>query len=153
MNTILEGIPRVFCHINDILLWGATTKQNNEALRTALRRLAHVGVTLNEVKCVFYVREPIYLGHKICQEGLRPDEAKIKVITNEIPGEQDRVLKSTRYRYGNIRSLVCSQLGGGVTASHSAPLQETWVIQVYISTNCFRQVEAASHYKSSPRCL
>lgn len=81
MNTILEGIPRVFCHMDDILVWGATTEEHNDTLRAVLQRLAHAGVTLNEAKCVFNVRELIYLGHKIDQEGIRPDEAKIKAIT------------------------------------------------------------------------
>lgn len=75
MATILQGMGRVICHMDDTLLWGATQDEHNQSLREVLRRLTEAGVTLNESKCTFCTTELTYLAHKIGQQGIRPDES------------------------------------------------------------------------------
>ncbi|KAL3172218.1 hypothetical protein MRX96_013199 [Rhipicephalus microplus] len=52
MAYILQGISRVVCHMDDILIWGSNCQEHNEPLRNVLQALAKAGVTLNDSKDV-----------------------------------------------------------------------------------------------------
>lgn len=49
---MLEGLEGTLCHANDILVFGATHKENDARLLKVLNRLERTGLTLNE-KCEF----------------------------------------------------------------------------------------------------
>ncbi|XP_049275480.1 uncharacterized protein K02A2.6-like [Rhipicephalus sanguineus] len=80
MAYILQGISRVVCHMDDILIWGSNSHEHNETLRNVLQALAKAGVTLNDSKCVFNVQRLTFLGHWLDEDGIRPDEKKVEAI-------------------------------------------------------------------------
>ena len=47
MNDILSGLPGVLCHVDDILVFGATPEEHDERLRAVIERIKGAGVTLN----------------------------------------------------------------------------------------------------------
>ncbi|KAL3172219.1 hypothetical protein MRX96_013200 [Rhipicephalus microplus] len=63
MAYILQGISRVVCHMDDILIWGSNCQEHNEPLRNVLQALAKAGVTLNDSKYVFNVQRLTFLEH------------------------------------------------------------------------------------------
>lgn len=101
MSSLLHGINKVVCHMDDILIWGSTAEEHNETLRTVLQRLTKAGLTLNENKCLYNVQKLTFLGHQLDYNGIRPDERKVEAIlkmkrpTNK--SELQRVLGMATY--------------------------------------------------------
>ena len=85
MNTTLEGIPGVLCHMDDILVYGKDDQEHDNRLKAVLERIKEVGITLNPIKCEFARTTLTFLGHVIDHEGISPDPAKISAIKDMPP--------------------------------------------------------------------
>ena len=62
MNKILQHLPGVVCHVDDILMSGNDQEEHNSHL---LKNLEAEGVTLNKEKCQFACTRIIFLIHMI----------------------------------------------------------------------------------------
>ena len=80
--------------MDDILVYGRDEGEHEERLQRVLQRLERSGMTLNEDKCQFRVKEILFLGHLITEEGIRPDPNKIKAISEMQPPRNRKELKS-----------------------------------------------------------
>ena len=80
MDIILQGIPRVICYIDDILITGANEEEHYQNLEEVFRRLQYNGVTVSKSKCNFLCDSVEYLGYRISSEGLHATEDKLKAI-------------------------------------------------------------------------
>ena len=80
MDTILEGLDGVVCHMDDILIYGIDRQEHDRRLKQVLDRINESGMTLNEDKFEFAKTEIEYLGQVIDQEGLKKDPKKVKAI-------------------------------------------------------------------------
>ena len=80
MNNVLSGLPAVFCHIDDILMYGKDSTEHESRLQATLKRIQAAGITLNETKCCFYQPRASFLGHVIDNHGISPDPKKTTVI-------------------------------------------------------------------------
>lgn len=74
--------------MDDILVHGADEGQHEERLQAALCILRDAGLKLNNDKCRLRQRQLTYLGHRIDQEGIRPDPSKVSAVT-EMPAPSD----------------------------------------------------------------
>lgn len=66
--------------IDDILVFGETESEHDEALESVLSTLKEYGVLLNKDKCVFKVQKLEFLGHTISSEGIQPSSDKIEAL-------------------------------------------------------------------------
>ena len=66
--------------IDDILIHGATQAEHDQSLQAVLQKCEQINLTLNKEKCEFKVKEVTYVGHKLTQDGIKPDEEKVKAI-------------------------------------------------------------------------
>ena len=82
MDTVLQGIPRVACYIDDILVSGSDKGQHLTTLKEVFRRLEEHGFRLKQAKCEFLMSSVEYLGHLIDQDGIRPLPNKVAAIIN-----------------------------------------------------------------------
>ena len=62
MNDILSGLPGVLCHVDDILVFGATPSEHDGRLRAVFERIKDAGVTLNAEKCQSLKPESSFLA-------------------------------------------------------------------------------------------
>ncbi len=62
MESILEGVEEVRCHIDDILVYGKNQEEHDAHMRVALSRLRGANITLNKEKCVFSTNCVKFLG-------------------------------------------------------------------------------------------
>ena len=53
VETALKGVSNVVAYIDDILVYGRTQREHDEALLDALHRLNDCGFRLNLRKCVY----------------------------------------------------------------------------------------------------
>ena len=85
------------------LIWGKNTEDHNRSLIASLERAKKIGLTMNLGKCKFNANKLIYLGHKISERGIEPDDAKIKAIM-EMPKPSDK--KRTQRLLGLINYVA-----------------------------------------------
>ena len=79
MSTILEGLPGVICHMDDILIHAATPAEHDQRVRMTMQRLQDNHVTLND-KCEFFKTKLRFLGNIVSAEGVSADPDKTKAI-------------------------------------------------------------------------
>ena len=80
MQSILEGVEGVQCHIDDILVYGKDQEEHDARLRESLCRLREARVTLNREKCIFSATSVKFLGQVLSAAGVTPDPDKIIAI-------------------------------------------------------------------------
>ncbi len=70
MSKILDGIKRVICQTDDILVHSKDQIEHDERLKLILKRLECAKVTLNKAKCEFSISSVKFLGHLIEASGI-----------------------------------------------------------------------------------
>lgn len=68
--------------MDDILMFGANKEEHDKRLNAILRTVKDSGLKLNKAKCHLAKSEIKYFGHIISAEGMKPDPAKVKAITD-----------------------------------------------------------------------
>jgi hypothetical protein len=77
-SDLIEKVMEVF--MDDFSVYGKTFKDCLANLDNVLKWCQMANLVLNWEKCHFMVQEGIVLGHKILEEGIEVDKAKIEVI-------------------------------------------------------------------------
>lgn len=81
-----------FVYIDDIIVTGYSINNHFNNLVQVFDRLRHYNLKLNPEKCRFFKSEVTYLGHKITDQGILPDESKYETIKKfPIPNNTDEV--------------------------------------------------------------
>lgn len=84
MDSILEGLEKVFGYIDDILLYTDTTDEHINLLEATLNRLAEAGLQVNTEKSKFLKRRVKYLGFTFSDEGNSAPEGHYPKITDAV---------------------------------------------------------------------
>ena len=80
MDTILQGLDKVVCYIDDILLTGVDDNDHLKTLEAVLQRLEQHGITLKKGKCTFLSKSVEFLGYRIDAQGLHTTPDKLGAI-------------------------------------------------------------------------
>lgn len=82
MNIALAGLTPecAFVYIDDIVVIGCSIDHHLNNLEQIFKRLRHYNLKLNPQKCKFFRTEVTYLGHKITNNGILPDDSKFQTI-------------------------------------------------------------------------
>ena len=80
IENILQGLPYICVHIDNILVSGNSEADHMQKLEQVLSRLQSDGTTLKRSKCTFATTSVEYLGHIIGSTGLHPSPAKVQAI-------------------------------------------------------------------------
>ena len=80
MEKILQGIPKVVCYLDDVLIMGKNDSDHLETLEKVFDRLYQWGVRLKKTKCEFMKQSVQYLGHVMDAQGLHTSPDKVKAI-------------------------------------------------------------------------
>lgn len=80
VTEVTSGLEGVVCHMDDLLIWGATKPQHDARVHAVLERAEKAGVTLNMSKCEFGKREVKFLGYIISADGMKPDPDKTRAV-------------------------------------------------------------------------
>ena len=80
MDSVLQGMSRTVCYIDDFLVTGGSEDEHLMNLELVLERLKTHGITVRKSKCVFMANSVEYsvefLGYRIDAEGLHRSKAK-----------------------------------------------------------------------------
>ena len=80
MDTVLQGLPKVICYLDDILVSGATKEEHVKNLENVLQRLQQYNIRAKRSKCAFMCESVEYLGHRTDAIGLYTLSSKVKAI-------------------------------------------------------------------------
>ena len=86
LQTVLQGLPGVRNLADDIIVFGHTRSEHDQALSSCLTRLSENGLTLNAAKCKLLTTSLSFFGQVFSAEGTKPDPARITDLQNaQIP--------------------------------------------------------------------
>ena len=88
MDTVLQGLPKVICYLDDILISASTPEEHLENVKQVLQCLEQYGIRARKSKCAFMCTAVEYLGHRVDSKGLHTLESKVKAVV-EAPRPRD----------------------------------------------------------------
>ena len=94
MEKILQGIPKIACYLDDILITGQDDEEHLTTLQKVFERLHQWGLRLKESKCSFMKNSVNYLGYIVDAEGIHTAPDKIDAIRNAPRPENLHQLRS-----------------------------------------------------------
>jgi hypothetical protein len=105
LSSMLEHLPGVVVHIDDIAVFGATLEEHDQRLGEVLTILQKNGITLNK-KCIFRVKSMPWVGYIVSDAGSKPDPEKIQGILDMNPPKDKSGVKSLQARVQFLRKFV-----------------------------------------------
>ena len=81
MDAILQGLPRVICYLNDLLIAETTSEEHLMNLAEVLDRLSKHEMRLKQEKSKFLLDSVEYLRHGIDTDGVRTSPSKMEAIS------------------------------------------------------------------------
>lgn len=84
MNSVLTGLQgiRCFVYMDDVVVYAKNLADHDSKIREIFDRLSFHNLKLQPEKCNFLQKEISYLGHLICDTGIKPDPSKIEAVQN-----------------------------------------------------------------------
>lgn len=84
MSIAFSGLSpdKAFMYIDDLIVIGRSEKHHLQNLEKVFETCNKYNLKLNPSKCKFFQNEVTYLGHKITDKGILPDDSKFDVINN-----------------------------------------------------------------------
>ena len=82
MELALQGLQWVTClvYIDDVIVFGENFEQHIARVSQVLERIKEAGLKLKPEKCHMLQTEVVFLGHKVSQNGIKPDPTNIAKI-------------------------------------------------------------------------
>ncbi|KAL4085061.1 hypothetical protein QTP88_027899 [Uroleucon formosanum] len=138
MNNVLCNLIGLKClvYLDDIIVFSTDLSEHDKRIREVFSRLRTHNLKLKPIKCEFLRKEVIYLGHKLTEKGVQPDERKIKSVkTFPIPTTVKEIksfLGLTGYYrnfvpdYGKIAKPITNLLRKGIEFIWTSECQEAF---------------------------
>ena len=82
MNSVLTGLQGLRCliYLDDIVIFARDLQDHTVKLREIFDRLQKYHLKIKPSKCEFLRKEVVYLGHRISEQGVQPDENKMEAV-------------------------------------------------------------------------
>ena len=77
-----------------IVVTRGTKEEHTKKLESVLTKLENEGYKASKNKSKFYIKETVWLGHTIAQDGIRPNKQKTEAINKLNPPTNTKTLKS-----------------------------------------------------------
>ena len=81
----IRDIPGAINISDDIIVFGKTRQQHDQALRSVLHQFSDSGLTISPEKCELHKDSPTFFGLVFLANGVSPDPEKVKAIHNACP--------------------------------------------------------------------
>lgn len=94
MSMAFAGITpeKAFLYMDDIIVIGCSKQHHLQNLKNVFETCRKYNLKLNPEKCTFFQNQVTYLGHKITDNGILPDDSKYEVINKyPVPTNADAV--------------------------------------------------------------
>jgi len=82
MTEHFSDIDGVFLYVDDLIKYAKNKEQHDLILKKVFERARQINIKFNKIKCHIGVQEVKFLGHIFNKNGVKPDDEKVKAITN-----------------------------------------------------------------------
>ena len=110
MDKVLRGLNFVTTYLDDVLVHSKSKDEHIKHLNVVFSRLKNAGLTLRGSKCHIGHDKVYYLGHVFSEQGMRPNEGKVRVVkewpTPKNPSEVRQFLGLASYYRRYIQSFA-----------------------------------------------
>lgn len=90
----IRDIPNVLNISDDVIVFGKTQAEHDQALQAVFERFADKGLTLNKAKCEFNQTKLTFFGFVFSSHGISPDPQKVEAIHNATPPSSVKGVRS-----------------------------------------------------------
>ena len=80
INEQIRDIPGALNISDDVIIFGKTQSDHDNALKAVFQKFAEVNLTLNKSKCEFNKRSILFFGFVFSEKGISPDPIKVESI-------------------------------------------------------------------------
>ncbi|UYV66441.1 hypothetical protein LAZ67_4001687 [Cordylochernes scorpioides] len=82
IDNLLKGLKWTIClcYLDDIIVFSDGFEEHLRRLQLVLNCLKKAGLCLNSKKCKFGAKNIMVLGHEVSENGIRPDQEKIRAV-------------------------------------------------------------------------
>ena len=94
INEQIHDIPNAINISDDVIIYGKTQAEHDQALEAVFHRFSSNGLTLNRKKCVFNQSELTFFGLVFSSQGVSPDPQKVDAIHNAPPPSSAKGVRS-----------------------------------------------------------
>lgn len=101
-----SNIPNIAIYIDDLLIYGKTIEEHDEALRNVINRARELNIKFNPKKLQYKVKEIDYLGHKFTTNGILPSKERINAIQNLRDPNNKKELQKFLGLVNYVRSFI-----------------------------------------------
>lgn len=108
MDNVLRGLQGLHClvYMDDIIIYSTSMQEHIKDLRSIFDRLRKANLKVQLDKSEFLRKEVLYLGHTITNEGLKPNDDKIRAVLNYPMPETVTEIKSFLGLIGYYRRFI-----------------------------------------------
>lgn len=110
MNKVLSGLNglKAFVYLDDIIIYAKDLTDHSQKLIDIFDRLRKYNLKLQPIKCEFLRKEVTYLGHRITDEGVKPDPQKVECVQKFPVPKNVKEIKSFLGLSGYYRKFIQS---------------------------------------------
>lgn len=94
MDNLFRGIKNTIIYMDDILVYGQTVTEHDEALTSVLNKINELKIRINEEKSEYRKREVTFLGYIISEEGVRATNERVQAILDLLSPKSTSELRS-----------------------------------------------------------
>ena len=110
MDVVLQGLPKVICYLDDILVTGSSEEEHLENVEKVLQRLNQYNIRAKRAKCTFMGDSVEYLGHRIDATGLHTTTSKVEAVRLAPQPRNVQELRSFLGYYGKFLPSLATLL-------------------------------------------
>ncbi|VDI49213.1 Hypothetical predicted protein [Mytilus galloprovincialis] len=116
IRCVIQNVQNAKNISDDIIIYGKSQEEHDEALNDTLQALQRNGLTVNKAKCEFNKSKVTFFGVVFSKEGISPDPSKVKAVKDATPPTTVPELRSflgmTNYSSRFIRNYasICEPL-------------------------------------------
>ena len=103
---VLQGLNFTLAYLDDIIIFSETPEQHLKHIQIVLTRLKQAKLSLKKSKCSFFKKELHYLGHLLTTDGIKPQTAKIKAISEMKPPKNQKGVREFLGMVGYYRKFI-----------------------------------------------
>ena len=96
----------VVIYLDDVIIYSKSEKEHAEHVRIVQEKLSKIGMIFNKEKCKFFQKEIRVLGHVVSEDGIKPDEERVRAIKQFKVPETKRELMSFLGLVGYCRKFI-----------------------------------------------
>jgi len=82
MHSVLFGLNFCFVYLDDVLVASKSYEEHMDHLKIIFQKFSENSLVINSDKCVFAKSEIKFLGHRVSEQGILPDQERVQVIRN-----------------------------------------------------------------------